>query len=71
MATHSSTLAWKIPWTEEPGKLQSMGSQSRTLLSDFSFFLSFFLSRVRSMLWGLVACSSLVTKTVCLEVLPM
>ena len=27
MATHSSTLAWKIPWMEEPGKLQSMGSQ--------------------------------------------
>ena len=27
MATHSSTLAWKIPWTEEPGKLESMGSQ--------------------------------------------
>ena len=27
MATHSSTLAWKIPWTEEPGRLQSMGSQ--------------------------------------------
>jgi len=27
MATHSSTLAWKIPWREEPGKLQSMGSQ--------------------------------------------
>ena len=27
MATHSSTLAWKIPWTEEPGMLQSMGSQ--------------------------------------------
>ena len=26
-ATHSSTLAWKIPWTEEPGGLQSMGSQ--------------------------------------------
>ena len=26
MATHSSTLAWKIPWTEEPGGLQSMGS---------------------------------------------
>ena len=25
MATHSSTLAWKIPWMEEPGKLQSMG----------------------------------------------
>ena len=26
MAPHSSTLAWKIPWTEEPGSLQSMGS---------------------------------------------
>ena len=34
MAPHSSTLAWKIPWTEEPGGLQSTGSQSRTL-SDF------------------------------------
>ena len=28
MATHSSTLAWKIPWTEEPGRLQSIGSQT-------------------------------------------
>ena len=28
MATHSSILAWKIPWTEDPGELQSMGSQS-------------------------------------------
>ena len=27
MATHSSTLAWEIPWTEEPGRLQSMGSR--------------------------------------------
>ena len=27
MATHSGTLAWKIPWTEEPGRLQSMGLQ--------------------------------------------
>ena len=26
MATHSSTFAWRIPWTEEPGRLQSMGS---------------------------------------------
>ena len=34
MAPHSSTLAWKIPWTEEPGRLQSMGSQkSQTQLS--------------------------------------
>ena len=30
MATHSSTIAWKIPWTEEPGRLQSVGSQSQT-----------------------------------------
>ena len=30
IATHSSILAWKIPWTEEPVRLQSMGSQSRT-----------------------------------------
>ena len=30
MAPHSSTLAWKIPWTEEPGGLQSMGSLSQT-----------------------------------------
>ena len=36
-ATHSSTLAWRIPRTEEPGRLQSMGSQSRTRLSDFTF----------------------------------
>ena len=28
MAPHSSTLAWRIPWTEEPSRLQSMGSQS-------------------------------------------
>ena len=33
MATHSSTLAWRIPWTEEPGELQSMGSQSQTRLT--------------------------------------
>ena len=34
MATHSSVLAWRIPWTEEPGRLQFMGSQSWTRLSD-------------------------------------
>ena len=38
MAPHSSTLAWKIPWTEEPGRLQFMGSLSQTRLSDFTFF---------------------------------
>ena len=30
MATHSSILSWRIPWTEEPGRLQFMGSQSDT-----------------------------------------
>ena len=34
MATHSSILAWRIPWTEEPGGLQSMGSQSQARLSN-------------------------------------
>ena len=34
MATHSSILAWRIPWTEEPSGLQSMGLQSWTQLSD-------------------------------------
>ena len=37
MAPSSSTLAWKIPWMEEPGRLQSTGSLSRTQLSDFTF----------------------------------
>ena len=37
MAIHSSILAWKTPWTEESGRLQSMGSQSWTKLSDFTF----------------------------------
>ena len=36
IAPHSSTSAWKIPWMEEPGGLQSMGSQSRTRLSDLA-----------------------------------
>ena len=34
MATHSNILAWKIPWTEEPGGQQSMGLQSQMGLSD-------------------------------------
>ena len=34
MAIHSRILAWKIPWTEESGRLQSLGSQSQTRLSD-------------------------------------
>ena len=41
MATHSSILAWKIPWTEEPGRLQSMGSQESDTTERLHFhFLS-------------------------------
>ena len=36
MAAPSSILAWEIPWTEEPGGLQSMGLQSQTQLSDLA-----------------------------------
>ena len=40
MATHSRTLAWKIPWTEEPGRLQSKGSQRiKRRLSDLTHSL--------------------------------
>ena len=39
IASHSSNLAWRIPWTEEPGRLQSTGSQkSRTLLKQLSTY---------------------------------
>ena len=42
MAPHSSTLGWKIPWTEEPGRLQSVGSLGvRTRLSGFTFTFHF------------------------------
>ena len=41
MAIHPSTLAWKIPWAEEPSRLQSMGPQSWTRLSDFTFTFHF------------------------------
>ena len=42
MAPHSSTLAWNIPWMEEPGRLQSMGvARSQIRLSDFTFTFHF------------------------------
>ena len=40
MVTHFSILAWKIPWMEEPDRLESMGSQSGTRLSNFTFTVS-------------------------------
>ena len=45
MATHSSILAWRLSWTEEPAGLQSTGSQGWTRLSDFTFFLSYKIKR--------------------------
>ena len=42
MAPHSSTLAWKIPWAEEPGRLRPLGvAKSRARLSDFPFTFHF------------------------------
>ena len=48
MATHSSTLAWRIPWTEEPGRLQSMGSQR--VGHDWATSLSLSMTRKPGML---------------------
>ena len=69
MAPHSSTLAWEIPWMEEPGRLQSMGSQRvghdwATSLSLFSFMhwrrkwhpTPMFLPGEPQGLWSLVGC---------------
>ena len=49
MATHSSTLASKIPWTEEPGRLQSMGSQR--VWQDWVTSLSFFFFLLQMSRW--------------------
>ena len=40
MATYSSTLAWKIPWTEEPGRLQSMGREELDMTERLQFHFS-------------------------------
>ena len=51
MATHSNTLAWRIPWTEEPGRLQSMGSQrvGQDCVTKFHFSMK----RIRHMHTGI------------------
>ena len=61
VATHSSILSWRIPWMEESGGLQSMGSQSQTRLSErFNFYL--FLRKLTHFLLynleSLTTCSS-------------
>ena len=47
MATHSSTLAWRIPWREEPGTLQSMGSV-HFMYTDMTELLHFSLTLLRA-----------------------
>ena len=49
MATHSTTLAWKIPWVEKPGRLATVHgvAESRTRLSDFTFVFTSLLSKAR------------------------
>ena len=48
LATHSSVLAWRIPWTEGPGGLQSTGLQSSTRLSTIHFSAFYFFVRLSS-----------------------
>ena len=65
MAPHSSTLAWKIPGMEEPGGLQSMGSLSRTRMSNFTFTFHFhggFLFILASVCWSLQCLISTLTQ---------
>ena len=55
MATHSSILAWKIPWTEEPGRLQSMGvTKSQTRLINFTSLHS--INNIHSVLVCVCVC---------------
>ena len=57
MATHSSTLAWRIPWREEPGRLLVHGvAKSPTQLGDFTFTFTFNVCKVIKMM---VRCFSL------------
>ena len=51
LATHSSILVWRIPWTEEPGRLQSIGSQSLTQLKQLSMQYTF-QYRMRKEFWS-------------------
>ena len=57
MATHSSTLAWKIPWTEEPGRLQSMGCWESNTTERLHFHFS--LSRIGEENGNPLQCSCL------------
>ena len=61
MAPHSNTFAWKIPWTEELGRLQSMGSQSWTRLSNFT--VEYFMTRPKKESFMYASAEALQTHT--------
>ena len=64
MAPHSSTLAWKIPWMEKPGRLQSMGSLESDMTEQLHFHFSLFLlqcMQVKSESEVAQSCPTLVT----------
>ena len=48
MATYSSILAWRIPWTEEPGRLQSVGSQESDMTEQLNYYSVQFISVVKN-----------------------
>ena len=52
MATHSSILAWRIPWTEEPLRLQSKRTEQLTLLFVLNFLIYLFNPNFSFLLWG-------------------
>ena len=57
IATHSSILAWKIPQTKEPGKLQSMGSQSQSRLKQLSINSLMITSLLKKIVFGCAGSS--------------
>ena len=57
IATHSSILAWKIPQTKEPGKLQSMGSQSQSRLKQLSINSLMMTSLLKKIVFGCAGSS--------------
>ena len=56
MASHPIVLTWRIPWTEEPGGLQSMGSQSWIQPKGLSMHILVFLKCISSFSWHLGGC---------------
>ena len=58
MANHSSILAWRIPWPEEPGKLQSMVSQESDMTEGLHFFTSIFKAYFLFSIYNLIECNN-------------